>query len=1840
MTFMGPDPFAMAIFNSLGNAAANLGSGLADVAVNERNRQLGMEAVEKYVQDPSIINYLNASRYFDMDAAIKAHKTTKETEQLTRKTSLLDQQIKAGQDTEAGVEELAEILGVSTNVARLIQQNPVMKDVIFPQEKVEPVPGPFDHLSELEQKQYGETQEKIRKYTSTAQAARKARQSGSAGDLALVAEHFGLSPDLIKKMSKKDRKALSTAIEKQILNETPRDFVGLILAENPTLSPGQRRQLQSRILGDPEFNEFIAQRVEEIILAKDGIYNPESLLVDVENYVQKYLPKTGSSNPQTRPPGWIQMPAATEDGQVVAPVDSSTQTTQQTQRPKDESAQEVLARILSGDTQPDDDEPEEGETPQPLPLTEGGSAVIQDAASAVAQAKSGRQAEVEAQNEKNDEPEEPLIDVFWRYIKGLFTDGAKEGEEAEAQAAEGDQPEGEEPEEEDVDEEAGEGDQPEEEQAEPEEPGEMPGPLYDENAPVPSEQEPQKTDEVAPDGTGEMPGPLSEDDESGPESAQDLLDAVVPERASAPSKKEEEPKEQPQQPDEPEEPSTDSEDAQPVEPEPAEQPKSAEQELQELRGEPEAEQPQAPQEAQEALDEMSGKKKKKHWWQRKKKEETPEEPQAQEIAHPQEEETPEDRLIQGAQEIPQDQGEAQFAKNVQQLEEKDREEEAAAQEEQPLPQEPEEQPQPQEPEAQPQEEPQAPEALPEEQPKEKKKKKKEKAAEPAAKQAEGDAETQLTPEEKKALSPTELTEFEQKVGLRPFTTRDWETFKDFSKRAKKYDQYKDWTEEELERFYKTRKFFVSGMKTYKNHIAETDEGEQRNAFKREEGRRLLALGVESDLHHFGVKPDDAKAVADVVMSMFDTPDGQQVLELMGNNADGLMEVLAGISGYVLQVVQDEEKLPADIDANISSKLMDTAYVGTARAIVSALDMTTSELFMAGLSASISAAVGGGTRGGWIGSIAAGVGAAATFGYRFYKQSCREEVYSAFFRSPRSKAEDLAYTDLRYDFAERYKDRFTTEELKDIIAGTYTDGAKIQSIIAESNWLENAIDYLVAPVSTIDDKYFHIVEGIEQEHPNYDESVVRGMEFFGQLVGVGAANVVAHKAGQVTSAVKQAVQETKGVQYEGTTRAKQIINSARRQMRKHDRALRNAGVNIDPSIYELQYDERMNTWVASPGQETFQPYKQGVKVFKTSPMFRRAVMAAAYAGLDKVLDEKMEDSFLARLLLNMGMGTAGHILEGHYYRLKLKEMDINHAWQKNAFSNFAEDFGGTITVTPEGTVYNVSGLGKEIVYTPGSTMTVRPVTSPTPHVPTTGIVRADEFIKAQSSNLMSYAGVSDNLGIEVPNVARAAPSQVVDVELRDLDSMVQNHWETKKKLIAEARTKDLQPLLNYEMMEKVTGQKFPEGHVPSTAELKQISTNTYDLAKEQASASSTRDVIMKFRDNEQAIINHFANNVDFVDSHPKINTFLNSLKRTIMSKDFSVDDLFEQHKKLNKNIRDLERAQARDYKPEYESHIAAYKELNELVLGLLPEEARSTIADADAFYAAYKASKNLDDVVAAASTYDSIDTWLLKGNSFEKAAQDIYDNFKSGNIANVLKQSLLHDDYTRSFINKPNVTLLQDGSVISQGQAISTLGEFASQWKNFERISLFTDVGKFSRFATGVSNKVATLAGQEKAAETLASDNGWRSEAFNSLIQDSSQAHQLREINTPYSRAEKAKGGSFFERLAPVEPYNNPVDSEVLGAIGLQKINSGGMQGRPARTSGGISRQLSSAKRRQESLIKKIESSTNPEVKNALLDELEQQYMDYVQLFPDVGQEKLAEFEAHVNKVNKAIQEHS
>lgn len=1337
-----PDPYLWSIFNLVGQAGANIGQSFASEIQNQRNARLGEEAVRRYIDDPSITNFINADRFVNMGEAIKAAKTIAETQAIQQQNDL--------------------------RAFEFLQS-------LSPQQET---PGSLDHLSKDEQKAYQAAQQGIRNSIDTASLSRQLRISGSSADAATLAQRVGLNPTLIKKMKTKDLSNLGKENESQALEQAARSQVALRLMEKNNLSPVERRELETMILGEDEFSRFLQREMDRVSYGSGGTYTPNKLIQKVGEYVDDYVRDRAPQRPSL-----VNQPQQNINDEI------------------DGQKQRIIGRIA-------------------IPTSS-------------------------AQIPPNDYP--PVANL-------------------------------------------------------------------------------------------------------------------------------------PQTP--PESPSTG------------------------------------------------------------------------------------DNLLHTPPETPSPKGSQEFLQDVVK---------------------------------------------------------------------------QSVQEKQVQQKPADIVEESSKDRRQTLSFRSSKS--NFVKQAKSYDLYKDWSDKELLDARENNK----RLSTIRNQLV-VDSAVGKPSYTEQDYKTVKELALKfsliEDFFYKGVKPSEAEDLSTALLNKINQDDFQDLLSTIKNPND-LDNAVNEILNYRRHAKSFVKELPEEVSEGITSQLLDTAVVGGARGLLAYLDQAPMALIGAaakGTAASPYVALG---------SYALSGGG---YLYRYLRNNKADSYFQAFFRDPRNTSEKKKFYDARHRFADKFRDQFTKEEREQLIDGTFKDSQKLLSLINQTGTFEQFVDLLFRPFSAADEKLFNVANKLESKFSNYNQSAVLAAEMFGSLRGSSSLSQrienlkkvptkpevisprtrggqpplvdaeaiditprkqptqqqgkIASQQGQVTYKTPKITLETPdGHTIQMKPISKQDLNNVRKKMKSlfssPDRT-----VGHQEKIFNKRWDD----WAKSTGTMAFETFNQGEGLFSKSPLFRQALISGVYGGVDAVLDDMMDDPYWARVVSNMGFGVLGQLVDSHYYRVKNRAFDLNHDWYTDMFKDFTKDFKGTGSQQGKEAVFDIPVLKKQITFSPEGTMSSSKSPTKPSNLPE-GPVSYNEFKKPQSNNFISFAGLSDNLGLEIPDFIRTPPSKKVVVDERSAHRFIESSWDTKTLLVEKARQQDLAPFVKQDIVTKVLGDSVEKGSVPGTNDLKKIATHLYREIETASEDVPIESIAKELNKNLDQLADYFNHKPSLGASFGKANSLIADVRKTLFSGEFTVKDLIDYHQTINQTKRNLQTSLEKEYKPDSELLLDFYRGLDGMIRRSLPQNVQSILNDADNAYFAYKFSEKLDSILKDVKVKE-FNEWMNNKNSFDKLSKSIYTEFKDSNVSNVLRKSLVHDDYFRSNLGKTNVELIRNGKTIRKGSAIEEIVDTNELIGEAKQSFFLTTFGKVARFVGNLGKNIDLLSIQKRGEKAVKSSSFMMGKEFIPLVDASRAAHDLRVIRTP------------------------------------------------------------------------------------------------------------------------------
>lgn len=976
------------------------------------------------------------------------------------------------------------------------------------------------------------------------------------------------------------------------------------------------------------------------------------------------------------------------------------------------------------------------------------------------------------------------------------------------------------------------------------------------------------------------------------------------------------------------------------------------------------------------------------------------------------------------------------------------------------------------------------------------------------------------------LNPELKQPEEQRDPEKPITFRDRQAA--FVENAKKYNKYKDWPDEELQAAWQNHKDLSAGKKylDYRSQASLEDEGP---APSEEQLKGYLEKSLIEDFFFQGVKPSQAKEAANAAINGLAKEDLQKLLGKINNKED-----LTKATEYVLNQINKKgedgnfiDKLPEGVSEETSSQLLDTLVVGGTRGLLAAADQAPLALTTAAAAAAIP---GAGP------FLTAGVVAlnSAGFAWRVKNNLNRSKAYTAFFSQPKTGSQTQKNYEERYRFAERYRDEFTNDERKQLLDGKMSQelSNKVLGLINKEDFVEKSLNMLFRPASTIDEKTLRIAETMENKFPNFNEHAVLAAEMFGSLTSGHYIHSKAVGARTPKQAISQVTKKTKpqpgrmtiltpaGAEIPVKPTTKEVLNNVRKKLISAVKG----GKTEPTSGAQKAYEQRWNQWAASKGRQIMEPFHQGGRWFSNSAPFRHAVISGAYGGLDYYLDEALEEPYLARCLLNMGVGGLASGLDYHYYRTKNLAHNINHESNASMFRQFTKDFGGTTSTSAEGQVFDIPPLKRQIVFTPEGTVYTKPSTTPPSNLPE-GPVGFKEFNTVQSDNFVSFAGVSKDLGVPIPDFTRTPASKSVVVDERAAHRFVDSIWDHKNLIIEGGRQQDLAPFIDQEAVKKVLGEQiYQQDVVPKTEDLKTVAKHLYEELDTQAQAAPTKATMNRLRTGLTSMAHYFEDHPSLGASFGKAKTLFDDTYKHVFREHFTVKDLIDYHRAVNKQKHKVQLALEKDYSPDNQLLSDFYTALDTMLVRALPKEMKDTLRKADNMYYAYKYSEELDDIMKTIDR-SNLSNWLEGKSSFKNLSERIYKGFKNSHVSNALRKALVHDDYLRNYFLAPNVEVISDGNMTKNSRAIENVADFSGGVDGLRKAAYFTPAGKPVGLGMNVLSNMKALGKldvQKRGIDAMKSSPFAISADIKPLILASRRAHNLRDVQSPFEKRSKEK----------------------------------------------------------------------------------------------------------------------
>lgn len=968
-----------------------------------------------------------------------------------------------------------------------------------------------------------------------------------------------------------------------------------------------------------------------------------------------------------------------------------------------------------------------------------------------------------------------------------------------------------------------------------------------------------------------------------------------------------------------------------------------------------------------------------------------------------------------------------------------------------------------------------------------------------------------------ALIPSDEVQEPSESSPPPISFKGKETT--FFEKARSHDTYKDWSDEDLRAAYENHQKLSAG----RFRLDRTSSSFSAQPASREETKQILSYALNEDLFFQGVKPSEAENITQFTLETLGEKDLGDVLSQIRSRKD-----LDSAVEYILSKEAREsfKELPEETAVGVNQTLTDTLVVGGVQGVFSALDQlpVTSGVIYA------STLVPG--AGPVIASVAAGVNVAGG-AYRFWKNMRDDRYFTAFFTEPKTATQKQRFYERRYQFAERYRDMFTESERESIRRGNMDRdlSLKVANKIQEQGFFLNALDLIFRPVSKLDDATFHLADRVKEAHPNANPSAVLALDLFGSLSGGRATYSGFRSLSSPKTQVRllspknpsqrvHKVPESKvtiltesGEEIKVSPPNKETLNSTRQKLVKEYQF-----PDDSPSQSQKAYNEYWARWAKSLGKEPYEPFAQRNKTWLAiRPYAGLAGFSSVYGGVDYFLDEALEEPYFLRLLANVGAHAGGHALNLHYYQLKNQANARNLEGKREMFRQFTEDFRGTTTDNGKNTVFDIPVAKKQITLSPEGTVLSKPSPTPPTNLPE-GPLTLKEFTDVQSPNFMSLYGLTENLGLGLPDFTRTPPSKTVSVDTQAVQRYVEDSWKTKRNLIEKAREQDLSPFLDPGVVKNILGES-QANQVPQTNDLKRIAKALYDQIPQAHEGPLPVESLEKLKAGVEQIIDYFSEHPTLGLSFGKEKALLTDVARGAFRKGATVADLVDFHQKINTTKYDLRTALRKEYSIENRTLYEFYTALGYWVSEAFPQPSREILRQADNAYFAYKYSEAVDDFLASQRDIQ-FDEWYKKKNLFKKTAEDLFETFQDGEVANAIRKSLVHDDYIRTHLRAPNVELTTEGRIIRQANAIEGPHELRGTEDALVKATYQTHLGKPARLLYNIWSNVKNIGTyniQRMGARAMQSTPFILAPDLQPLVDASNQAHNLRVIRSPISR---------------------------------------------------------------------------------------------------------------------------
>lgn len=289
------DPFSLALFQSVGAAGQALGTGLLGRLQQDRQAEKEMALVLDWLNNPTAERFAAASQTGAMEKFLVGLQQLATREKTEAEAAKITQEaIQAQLETQA-IGELAQELGVSNALARMIYQKP---DLL---QQLQKQTAPLAHLEAEERKIYFDDVATLRNDLSAADAAFRLATTGEPTYVDELNAKRPIHENRLKKLRGSKSKAKEHGLRELpiILHSMAEKQVSTRLYESGNISAEQRRRLERQIVGSPQFQELIHKLTDETITTAEdftpaAVLEAVNMFVDQQTGYQDYLQQVGN----------------------------------------------------------------------------------------------------------------------------------------------------------------------------------------------------------------------------------------------------------------------------------------------------------------------------------------------------------------------------------------------------------------------------------------------------------------------------------------------------------------------------------------------------------------------------------------------------------------------------------------------------------------------------------------------------------------------------------------------------------------------------------------------------------------------------------------------------------------------------------------------------------------------------------------------------------------------------------------------------------------------------------------------------------------------------------------------------------------------------------------------------------------------------------------------------------------------------------------------------------------------------------------------------------------------------------------------------------------------------------------------------------------------------------------------------------------------------------------------------------------------------------------------------------------------------------------------------------